>query len=1194
MKKTRQLSMVEQLVQDMVDAGQSDIFAGSLKSLKEMDKAIKAQKELTDSLLEAGDNKALRVLAKEAIAQQQEQVAAVENLIEARTELAKIDREQNQEAYEAQMANIRELGEHIGDLADQSNELQASATKFGKDMKHGLDQYERLLTQREERFKELGERGTKFEEGFAKRFSASVDAFTGGISDLDGVGNTLSSALSSFGEYLSTKQGEKAAFAKTLENEGESKAASNAAEMLGSFSKIAGTLAVVGGSIMMLVKLFQFVEGTVIDANKKLLEGTGIIDIMAAGSGDVSKNLQKVRDTFRDPEFASAMGITLEDTMDLVTSFEKLNFGIKQFGGGQKGMENMKEAMKVARGQAYALGISMDEASEHMANFAFNLGLSAEDGAVVSRMADQFANIRDMALQSSYQTANFFKKVNELTGSLDNMNYRTEEAGSLMIRFSKVLGKSGLDAALQALFSGFRGEGYLDQLKRNMLTKSEELQKATKVEAIRFGQTFLKVFGTGKEGEVGGQVESLLKAVGGGALKDVQEAENKGKKLMEVIGGLDQGKREAVMAKLMKDKSVSDEMRAELYKFMRISRGARKGATQAEKLGAQEEMGAMGNLRSTAALISSVIGDKSINKLGVVDKAALEQYGVSKEQLEIFAQLQTGFKGQFKEAQAIMKDKGLTDEDKKAKIKEMNAGLAINKEGQLVMKDTGEAVKNFNDFLQAQGDKLESQFEIKGPKTQEQYLDEGVKATTSVFNVLNNTIAGILNDISSGIYGILTWFGSENEDEKEAKQQAAAQLSESYAIAQQERKAQEEKVREEEKRLNAKGFQKMNAAQKDKYKEEQKALEEQKKVLAEKRAGEDRTKAMLHEVQKGNFAAMINDNEMDDVLRLASERVLGRREKLGTETGKLGQAQKRKAELEGLQDVIGGSEFTDLLDYVQGKTRTGEAVDDKVLKFMASKGYAFKESESGQAGRSGYKRTAQIVDKEGNVLGGRTTEQTSAPDFDGVMGVETNMTSSTQEEKLRKETMAQLQREATPAQRAKLALESAKATEKIDVEKQKKAYMEATKETKEEELKAVASALGLKEGVSAEKIAQNYLGRDEVGRAAANRKLQGLSLGGNVAAQQLIGQPTNDILITNDGQVWKLNEKDSLTSMGGGGYAMSKPGGAIDDYVGKRMGGGMGGGITINVNGAQNPEEVGRVVMRHIKEYQASFMGSVK
>lgn len=1182
MKSTKQISMVEKLVKDMIEVGDSDLFAGSVKSLCDMNKAIKAQEQLLGELKKAGDVRGLRVIAKDALKEQKEQVEAIQSLVEAREELARIDKEQNKEAYDAQIENIKAISQTIGDLSKKSTELQASASKFGKDMEYSLSQYDRILTQREERYKELGKAGTLLEEGFSKRFSASIDSFAGGVGDLQGVGSTFTSALASLGSYLAIKQGMASSKAKSSEDESVSDQAASSAKMLGTFSKIAGTLAIVGGSIMALVKLFQFVEGTVIEANKKLLDGTGIIDIMAVGSGDVSKNLEKVRDTFRDKDFASAMGITLEDTMDLVTSFEKLNFGIKQFGGGVEGMENMKEAMKVARGQAYALGISMDEASEHMARFAFDLGLSAQDGAVVGRMADQFANIRDMALQSSYQTGNFFKKVNDLTGSLDNMNYRTEEAGSLMIRFAKVLGKSGLDAALSQLFSGFRGEGYLDQLKRNMLTKSKELQKATKVEAIRFGQTFLKVFGTGKEGEVGGQVESLLNAVGGGALDEVKsaQADERGKKLMEVIGGLDQGKREAVMAKLMKDKSVSDEMRAELYKFMRISRGARKGATQAEKLGAQEEMGAMGNLRSTASLISSVIGDKDINKLGVVSKAALEQFGVSKDQIELFAQLQTGFKGQFKEAQGVMKDKTLSPEEKKAKIKEMNAGLKVNEQGQLVMKDTGEAVKNFNDFLQAQGDTLEKQFEIKGPKTQEQYLDEGVKATTSVFNVLNNTIAGILNDISSGIYGILTFFGGENEDERRAKQEAARQVQEKYDVLSAEKSAMDEKIREEEKRLNAKSFQKMNTAQKAKYKEEQKALAKQKAIRKEKGAEVSRTKEVLREIQTGEFDAYIDDYDKEDILKKASEDVLNRRKRTGKEQGELGELQAREREIGGeLSDIIGGSTFKDLNNYLQKASQSG-TLDDKVVRLMAQKGMTYERDEGDQTSSN------VLRDKDGLVLA-----ESSLSQYGGLESV--TFKESTAEEKLRKETLAQLQREATPAQRTKLATEDQKARSKLSIEQQKEAYIKANKETKEEELKALATALGMKEGASAEKIASKYFGASTEDQAKYKKKIAGLSIGGNEAARQIFAQPVNDILITDDGQVWKLDRSDQITPMSGGGYAMSKPGGAIDDYIGKRMSGG-GGGIAINVNGAQNPEEVGRVVMRHIKEYQATLMGSVK
>ena len=70
--------------------------------------------------------------------------------------------------------------------------------------------------------------------------------------------------------------------------------------------------------------------------------------------------------------------------MALVAGFNSLNMGIKQFGGGAEGMKKMKDAMKSARGMAFGLGISMDEAQQYMAKFTHDLGVSAKDGSLVS------------------------------------------------------------------------------------------------------------------------------------------------------------------------------------------------------------------------------------------------------------------------------------------------------------------------------------------------------------------------------------------------------------------------------------------------------------------------------------------------------------------------------------------------------------------------------------------------------------------------------------------------------------------------------------------------------------------------------------------------------------------------------------------------------------------------------------------
>ena len=79
----------------------------------------------------------------------------------------------------------------------------------------------------------------------------------------------------------------------------------------------------------------------------------------------------------------------------------------------------MKDAMKEARGFAHGLGISMDDAQQYMEKFAVEMGVSASHAGVIQKMEREFAAIRDMAVQSSYSTGNFFKKIESVVEELD-------------------------------------------------------------------------------------------------------------------------------------------------------------------------------------------------------------------------------------------------------------------------------------------------------------------------------------------------------------------------------------------------------------------------------------------------------------------------------------------------------------------------------------------------------------------------------------------------------------------------------------------------------------------------------------------------------------------------------------------------------------------------------------------------------
>lgn len=1211
---TELTSIFSTLIKEINEAGQSDLLKGSIGSIKDLQSVLKEQDKLIDKTLRAGDEKSAMRLLKAAKQAQEAQVEATENLREAKEKLLKLDQEGNAKGRDAQLKVIGKINQEINRLAREAKLMQKNAAEFGKGAEYSMEKYSRVLQNREERIKELGKTGAIFEEKFANRFEGAVNAFTSGVGDIESFGETFAGGLKLLGTYLLVRKG------KSEEKGAMGKGGLGVANMLGGLSKVVSTLAIVGGSIMMLVKLFKMVEGTVIEANKALLDGgVAINDLYNVGMGDTQKNLEKIRDTFRDPSFANAMGIPLADTMALVAGFNQLNMGIKQFGGGEAGMVKMKEAMKDAKGMAFGLGISMDEAQQYMAKFTHDLGVSAKDGSIIGKMAGDFANIRDMALQSSYSTGNFFKKVTELTDQLDNMNYRTKEAGTLVLRFASVLGKSGLDKALQSLFSGFRGEGYLEQMRRNMMAKSEEVKKALKVEAIKFAKAFKESFG-GEDGE-GGMNALLMERVGAKDEKD----------LIKKLATLNEKERQNLFTEMKQQEGVTEEFTDQLYKFIRLARGTKDKATGAEVQGAQEEMGATGNLRTKFALIQARIGDRDINDAGVVTKEMLTKFNVTKEQIEAFAQLQTTMKGDLRRAQELVKNKtdikDLSEEDQTF-LEEQ--GLSL-KDGQLIMAETQLAVKNFSDYLQAQDEaKFKDLKPEEAAKTQEQYLDEGVKATTSVFNVLNNTIAGILNTISTGIYKVVeALFGeSLNEKEKRIQREIIEDLSKSMENAQAQEKEAGKRVRSLQKQVDADKFvdtEKMTDKDRKKFERESAARKEElAKAKAEQakfkeRAQLDRETIQELQVNASQYAGTFSTASREEFIEGARETVLGK-----TGAGKLGEFRRsEEADMQAFQDefqgriklsdAAGGKEYQiksykDLQKYLSDATEFDPSgVDKKVLELMAKLKLEFKQKVEKESKRKGETRILDeslVKEGQGEVAGGKrqTRESTQI-----IFGESFNRTTSrSPESDLSQQTLKSLKEPVPKVQRDREAKEEVKATEKQQIEIQTKAIIEAAKETKEKEVKAVAKALNLSSNASADKIATAF----DKATPKQIAKLKALGIGGNETVNKLLGRPTaptaptvtkvdenptKDILITSDGQVWKLDRQDQFTPMSGGGYAMSKPGGAIDEYIGKRMG--TGGGsftITVNVNGAKNPVETSRQVVQEIRKAQDALTGGTR
>ena len=199
-------------------------------------------------------------------------------------------------------------------------------------------------------------------------------------------------------------------------------------QMAKSLGGIAKTLAVVGGSITILVSLFSMAEGAVKDMNKEILNSVSYTDLMAVSGEDVQDKFKTLRSLFTNGNFLDELGMTSDELVSLGGKLNEVNLGMRALGGG-KGLSLTKDIMKQLKIETLELGISMDEAVSRAESFAYEIGVSVKDGAFLRNMVSDFGDIRDMAVQTGYSTANFYEKVKGLTNELDNMNLRTKEAG---------------------------------------------------------------------------------------------------------------------------------------------------------------------------------------------------------------------------------------------------------------------------------------------------------------------------------------------------------------------------------------------------------------------------------------------------------------------------------------------------------------------------------------------------------------------------------------------------------------------------------------------------------------------------------------------------------------------------------------------------------------------------------------------
>lgn len=762
---TQMVDIFESVVQEFNQLGKTDMLKGSISSIKELQGALNAQNEMIKNMLTAGDERGAQRVMRAAMKTQEAQRESIENLRKAKEALAKATQEQNKAAEDAAFKDLQKISSELTKLATQSKQLQKNAGEFSSSMEYAMTKYDRILQTREENIKEMGKAGALIQEKFGDRFEGAVGAFTDGVGDLDNFGKTFTSGLQTLGKFLQARQGK----AADLANQG--KGGLGMARMLGTMSKVAMATAAIAGSIMVLIKLFNFLEGQVKELNKNILQGHTGIELMHMSGKGMAESLEIARRELggmKGGQLANDMGIARDEVMGLVNNLADMNMNLGYFGGN---FDSLKSSMKQLKGFGEGLGIGFEGAAEYMEKFAVEMGVAAGDASIIAKMESEFAAIRDMALQSSYSTKNFFNQVKELTDSLQSMNNRSAEAGNLFLRFAKIVGPKGVGQMLQGLAAGFRGDSWLDLIKRQMLTKGKDIGDALEVEANRTAKAFINTY-MAQLTTLDPQSEASKMLVAQGLLKvnaegKVESAGLTPEQMVAKLRDMKPADRQRLLGALSMVKEGEGAGRA-LGDLIDASRGTGKGASRTDRSRAMKRAGGASAVALKFASVANAMRKRNIKDASDISLEAAKEMGLSnQEELDQFGELQDRLKGQLAIAQSMVKDGNITDQER-AQIEAMGLRVVENaKTGkmELMMADQNKKVDSVVDMIMAQGAAIEDEYGgvEEHQMTTEDYLAQQVTETQAISERINNHIGGILQTMSDYLFGILNWTREDKE-----------------------------------------------------------------------------------------------------------------------------------------------------------------------------------------------------------------------------------------------------------------------------------------------------------------------------------------------------------------------------------------------------------------------------------------------
>lgn len=741
----------DRLFKNLETAAKIDVFKESLKSMKASAEVAKEIRDLQQKASEKNNiaqQKMLKTEADKLDKSLREQVKAIERYNQDYVNAMQKGNEQGAELAKNQ---AKSLGSVLQDISGRAKESKNEIIAYNKLLEKSNEAYSESLKDRAEKIEELGKLGYALETQLLGTLNKGMEKLKDGFSDISDIPKEM------FGGLATLARKKAGALEAKASQETDPDKASGMMKMASMLAKLGSTFAMVGASLAAVVTLFVMAEGKVKEMNATILKGSSATDLLTYSNLNLHDTLEQTRKFFSDSSFINSIGESSDNLLQLAENLDSANLGFKAFGKGNAGLKGMQEAMFALKYETLAMGIEMQTAVDRAEEFAYQVGVSVKDGAFLKAMAGDFADIRDMAVQTGYSTSNFYEKVKSLTDSLDNMNLRSKEAGALFIRLGKIIGPGGVEGLLSGAAT-FKSEDYLEQIKRQMLTNSSKLRKVLKAEAQRSAQTFLENFSQSKPGM------AILKEAG----LDTTSS----KSLIQSLQKMDTTKRQEILGRLAEDQETAGLGR-ELSNVINVARGSKDKSSSTDIARAMDAMGSGAGLAAQYARLETHLGGKSISDLSLVQKKAMMAFtDLSKEQIEQFGKMQDVYKGQFAMASDLAGKKDLTKEEED---RLQNLGLK-SVDGKLYTKDSDVLVDDISTFILSQSEEIKKSEQLQ--LTQEQLLSQNVEATVSTADKINAFLGDILMDISSGIMSIVNYFfgKSESSEIKSKKQQLVTQL----------------------------------------------------------------------------------------------------------------------------------------------------------------------------------------------------------------------------------------------------------------------------------------------------------------------------------------------------------------------------------------------------------------------------------